>query len=97
MAIARDDCGVKHLKLAAWVVALTVTIASSLTVALVAYQSRASETRSAQIIDMVRDQESRVRANERDNSSFKATLDAMRESLQRIEKAVDSRSAASPG
>ena len=97
MAIARDDCGVKHLKLAAWVVALTVTIASSLTVGLVAYQSRASETRSAQIIDMVRDQESRVRANERDNSSFKATLDAMRESLQRIEKAVDSRSAASPG
>jgi len=97
MAIARDDCGVKHLKLAAWVVGLTVTIASSLTVAMVAYQSRASETRSAQIIDMVRDQESRVRANERDNSSFKATLDAMRESLQRIEKAVDSRSAASPG
>jgi len=97
MVLRSDDCGVKHLKLAAWVVALTVTIASSLTVALVAYQSRASETRSAQIIDMVRDQESRVRANERDNSSFKATLDAMRESLQRIEKAVDSRSAASPG
>ena len=97
MVLRSDDCGVKHLKLAAWVVALTVTIASSLTVALVAYQSRASEVRSAQIIDMVKEQESRVRANERDNSSFRATLDSMRESLQRIEKAIERRSAVLPG
>ena len=78
MAKDTNGCGTKHFKLACWLIFPLLGLVVTITTATASYQA-----------GVMRDQDVRIRANEQGRAASDAQFEAIKRSLERIERQLE--------